>query len=50
MAAQTGGGVTNTGGIQGTFGRCTEGHGLARSSGDGRMVELGDPVGPFQHW
>ena len=27
-AAQRGGGVTDPGGVQGTFGRCVEGHGL----------------------
>ena len=34
MAAQGGGGVTNPGGVQGTFRRCTEGHGLMRTIGD----------------
>ena len=47
-AAQRGGGVTDTGGVQRAFGCCVEGHGLARSIGDGRMVGLGDPVGLFQ--
>jgi len=30
------------------FGCCVEGHGLARTIGDGRMVGLDDPVGLFQ--
>ena len=47
-AAQRGGGVTDTGGVQRAVGCCVEGHGLARSIGDGRMVGLGDPVGLFQ--
>jgi len=47
-AAQRGGGVTDPGGVQGTFGRYIERHGLARSIGDGWMVGLGDPVGLFQ--
>jgi len=49
-AIQEGGGVTNPGGVQGTFGRCTEGHGLVRTIGDGWMVGLGDPAGLFQPW
>jgi len=49
-AAQGGGGVTDPGGVQGTFGHCVEGHGLARTIGDGWMVGLGDPVGLFQPW
>ena len=32
-ADQKGGGVTNHGGIQGMFGHCAEGHGLARTIG-----------------
>ena len=47
-AAQGGGGVTDPGGIQGTFGHCVEGHGLVRTIGDGRTVGLGDPVSLFQ--
>ena len=47
-AAQRGGGVTNPGGVQGTFGRCVEGHGLMRTIGDGWMVGLDNPVGLFQ--
>ena len=47
-AAQRGGGVTDPGGVQGTFGGCVEGHGLARTIGDGRVVGLDDPVGLFQ--
>ena len=49
-AAQGGSGVTNLGGVQGTFGRCVEGHGLMRSIGDGWMVGLGDPVGILKPW
>ena len=45
-----GGGVTKPGGVQGMSGRCVEGHGLARTIGDGWMVGLGDPVGLFQPW
>ena len=33
-AVQGGGGVTDPGGVQGTFGRCVEGHGLVRTIGD----------------
>ena len=49
-AAQGGGGVTNPGGVQGTFGHCVEGHGLMRTIGDAWMVGLGDPVGLSQTW
>ena len=49
-AAQGGGGVTELGGVQGTFGCCVEGHGFVRTVGDGWMVELGDPVGLLQIW
>ena len=41
-AAQRGGGV------QRTFGCCVEGHGLARTVDERRMVGLDDPVGLFQ--
>ena len=34
-AAQGGGGVTNPGSAQGTFGRCVEGRSLVRTIGDG---------------
>jgi len=34
-AAQGGGGVSDPGGVQGTFGCCVEGHGLVRTIGDG---------------
>ena len=44
---QRGGGVTDPGGGQGTFGCCVGGHGLVRTIGDGWM---GDPVGLFQPW
>ena len=47
-AAQRGGGVTAPGGVQRAFGCCVEGHGLASTIGDGRMVGLGDAVGLFQ--
>ena len=47
-AAQEGGGVTDPGGVQGTFGRCVDRRGLARTAGDGRMAGLGVPVGLFQ--
>ena len=30
------------------FGHCVEEHGLVRTTGDGWMVGLGDPVGLFQ--
>jgi len=46
--AQGGGGVTDPGGVQGTFGRCVEGHGLVGTIGEGRMVGLDDTVGLFQ--
>ena len=49
-AAQRGGGVTEPGGVQRTFGCCVEGHGLVRTIGEGRMVGLGDPVGLSQPW
>ena len=47
-AAQRGGGVTEPGGVQRALGCCVEGHGLAGTIGDGRMVGLDDPVGLFQ--
>jgi len=47
-AAQGGGGVTDPGGIQGTFRHRVEGCGLMRTIGDGWTVGLGDPVGLFQ--
>ena len=43
-----GGGVTEPGGVQRAFGCCVEGHGLARTIGERRMVGLDDPVGLFQ--
>jgi len=49
-AAQEGGEVTDPGGVQGTFGHCVEGCDLVRTTGDGWMVGLGDPVGLFQPW
>ena len=48
QAAQGGGGVTVPGDVQETCGCGTEGHGLARTIGEGRMVGLDDPVGLFQ--
>ena len=42
--------VTDSGGVQGTFGRCVEGHGLMRTIGDGWMVGLGGHVGLFKPW
>ena len=47
-AAQRGGGVTEPGGVQRAFGRCVEGHGLARTIDVGQMVGQDDPVGLFQ--
>ena len=43
-----GSGVTELGGVQRAFGCCVEGHGLAGTIGEGRMVGLDDPVGLFQ--
>ena len=48
MGCPRGGGVTDPGGVQGAFGCCVEGHGLAGTIGEGRMVGLDDPVGLFQ--
>jgi len=48
MGSQGGGGVTNPGGVRRTFGCCVEGHGLARTIGDGWMIGLSDPVGLLQ--
>jgi len=39
---------TEPGGVQKAFGCCVEGHGLARTIGDGRMAGLDNPVGLFQ--
>ena len=50
LPREVGGGVTDPGGVQGTFGHSVEGHGLVRTIGDGWMVGLGDPVGLFQPW
>ena len=47
-AAQKGGGVTEPGVVRRAFGCYVEGHGLARTIGEGRMVGLDDPVGLFQ--
>jgi len=38
-AAQGGGGVTDPGGVQGTFGRCVMGRGFVRAIGDGWLVD-----------
>ena len=46
-AVQSGGGVADPGGVQRASGCCVEGHGLARTIGEGQMVGL-DPVGLFQ--
>jgi len=40
-----GGGLTDPGDLQGTFGRCVEGQDLMRTISGGWMVGLGDPVG-----
>ena len=50
MAAQRGGGVTNSGDSQETFRRCTEGHGLVGNIGDRWMVGLDSLEGLFQPW
>ena len=50
MGCQEGGGVTDLGGVQGTFGFCVEGHGLVRTIGDRWMVGLDDLGGLFQPW
>jgi len=47
-AAQRGGGVTESGGVQRAFGCCGKGRGLAGTIGEGRMVGLDDPMGLFQ--
>ena len=49
-AAQGGGGVTDLGGVQGTFRHYVEGHGLVRTIGDQQMVRLDDLVCLFQPW
>ena len=48
--SQGGGGVTDPGGVQGTFRRCVEGRGLVRTIGGRQTVGLDDPVGLFQPW
>ena len=45
-----GGGVTDPGGVQGTFRHFIERHGLVRTIGDRWMVGLDDLVGLFQPW
>jgi len=47
-ASQGGGGVISAGGVQGTFRRCVEGHGLVRNIGD--IHQLDDLRGLFQPW
>ena len=42
------GGVIDPEGVQRAFGCCVEGHGLAGTIGEGRMVGLDDHVGLFQ--
>ena len=49
-ASQGGGGFTNSGGVQGTFSCCVEGHGLVRTIGDRLTAGLDDLVGLFQFW
>jgi len=49
-AAQGAGGITDPGGIQGTFRHCAEGHGLMRTVADGWTVGLDDLRGLFQPW
>jgi len=49
-AAQGGGGVIDPGGVQETFGCCTEGHGLVGSIGGRWRVGLGGLGGVFQPW
>ena len=49
-AAQGGSGVTDPGGVQGTFRHRVEGHGLVRTMGDGWTVGLDDLGGLFQPW
>ena len=49
-AAQGSGEVTDSGGVQGTFRRCVEGHGLERTMGDRWTVGLDDHGGLFQPW
>ena len=48
--AQGGGGVTDPGGVQGTFRCCVEGHSLVRTVGDGQTVGMDDLSGHFQPW
>ena len=50
QAAQAGAGVAVPEGVQGTFGHCVEGYSLVRTTDDGWMVGLDDPVGLFQPW
>ena len=46
-AAQGCGGITNPGGVQGTFRCCVEEHGLVRTIGDMQTVGLDDFEGLF---
>ena len=48
MGCAESGGVIDPGGAQRAFGCCVEGHGLARTIGEGRIVGLDDPGGLFQ--
>lgn len=48
--AQGGGGVTDTGGVQGKTGCYVEGHGLVAAIGNRRTVGRDDLVGLFQPW
>ena len=49
-AAQGGGGVTVSGGVQEKFRCCIEGHGLVGNIGDIWTVGLNDLGGLFQPW
>ena len=49
-AGKGGGGVTDPGGVQGTFRCFVEGHGLAGTIGDRWMAGLDDLEGLFQLW
>ena len=49
-SAQGGGGLSEPGGVQRTFGRCVEGSGVVRTIEDRWMVGLIDLVGLFQPW
>ena len=50
QAAQGGGGVTNTRGVQEMFRYCTEGHGLVKNIGNRWTAGLDNLRGLFQRW